>query len=490
MVGTVVLAVLILYWLFLSPHGLADNGDFYRSIHNFGLSHFPGEEKFDLFQYFNHSFALSDHYVDNTISYCSSQGLLLWLSIQLNRLFYSSSTYDIRFLAGLYAGLYLATSYQAIRLLRNLAEFMLRDLSKRTQMLMAWFLMAGYLFIFGDFGYLLYFNSFFGEPMFFAFFLLFVVSAASLLKKRGNACWWDFLIFVISSVLFVSAKQQGAPLGIFVALFIFRLTTLKPERKWKAACSTAAVCVILTSLLTYVKINEEIQYINKYHSMTVGVMKYAADAKELKELNVPPQLYFLKGSTVYDEYPMVLPDSPLLYHQMYDRVSPIKIGVYYLQHPNEFYQLADNAARASYLIKPEMLGNYLRSSGNSPSAKSYFFSGWSLLKPHIFPKTFGFLMVFLVALACAVGVRHVKWRKDRQTAGTLSIEFIWCIELMAVTSFLIAFLGAGEADLAKHLFYFSVMADLLAAYAAFEIICAVLHWYSDKKSLCQAEKRH
>ena len=120
-----------------------------------------------------------------------------------------------------------------------------------------------------------------------------------------------------------------------------------------------------------------------------------------------------------------------------------------------------------------------------------FFSGWSLLKPHIFPKTFGFFNGFLGG-TCLRSWRAVCKMAKRPEDCRYAVRrvFIWCIELMAATSFLIAFLGAGEADLAKHLFYFSVMADLLAAYAAFEIISAVLHWYSDKKSLRKAEKRH
>ena len=171
---------------------------------------------------------------------------------------------------------------------------------------------------------------------------------------------------------FCSAKQQGAPLGIFAALFIFRLTTLKPEKKWKAACSTAAVCVI-DFPADLCENNEEIQYINKYHSMTVGVMKYAADAKELKELKCSPTTLFSERFHCIQQYPMVLPDSPLLYHQMSDRVSPIKIGVYYLQHPNEFYQLADNAARASFLINREILGNCLPFFRKSPQCSKHFF---------------------------------------------------------------------------------------------------------------------
>ena len=120
----------------------------YRSIHNFGLSHFREKKNLTCFSILIILLRCAGRYVTIQFLLFLARTATVGLSIQLNRWFYSSSTYDIRFLAGLYAELYLATSYQAIRLLRNLAEFMLRDLSKRTQMLMAWFMMAGYLFYF------------------------------------------------------------------------------------------------------------------------------------------------------------------------------------------------------------------------------------------------------------------------------------------------------------------------------------------------------
>lgn len=487
-VGALVLAALMLFWLFLFPHGLADNGDFYRSIHNFGLSHQTGAEQDDLFRYFNNRFRLSADYIDNSVSYFSSQGLLIWLSVRLNCLFLHDGTYDIRFLAGLYAAVYLAVSWCALRMLRKLCGRVFGGhLEGKGLKAAVWLMTAFFLFVFGDFGYLLYFNSFFGEPMFYVFFLLYATATAAILTGTGPPKAM-LALYTGSALLFIGAKQQGAPLGIVVVLFTLRLMTLDHTRRWKAACASLAGGMALFSVLCYTGISDEIQYINKYHAMTLGVMQYETDAQQLKDLDVPPQLLLLKGTTVYDEYPAALPDSPLLYRQLYDRAGTGKIVAYYLKHPNQLTQVADDAARASYTIKPAMLGNFLKSSGKAPYAQSGFFSGWSALKQIIFPKTFGFILIFFFIIAGGLAARHFRYRREGSAPGCLAAEFLWGVELMALIQFAVAFIGAGEADIAKHLFYFSVMFDLLFAFSVFEVVRWLVQNRIGKRKLSEGER--
>lgn len=478
--GVFILAALMLFWLFIFPHGLADNGDFYRVIHNLGLSHMAGTEKDDLFGYFNNRFVLSPYYVDNQVSYFSSQTIMIWISIQINGIFLHNNQYDIRFLAALYSILFLIASWIILRLIEQVVKRYFKEYSVCRQRVSTYLFAALYVFIFGDFGYLLYFNSFFGEPLFYVFFLLYVAVTAKILFERRYTPGL-LIVYAVTALFFIGAKQQGAPLGIIVVPFTLRLLVLNPTFKWKACVFGFAGLIGITSILTYVGISDEIQYLNKNHAMAMGTMKYETDANSMEKMDVPPQLMLLKGMTGYEEYPMILTDSPLLYQQMYNRISFVKIGLYYLQRPNSLVKVLDDVARASYHIKPAMVGDFLKTSGQKPMAQSYFFAGWSILKQYLFPKTFGFIAISYLVIAIILFKQYVSFLHNHIVRGRLMIEFIWALQLMSAIQFATAFIGSGEADLAKHLFYFSVISDMLVGLSAFEIYQWVYHVFAKRR---------
>jgi hypothetical protein len=103
------LFVLMLLWLFIYPHGLADNGDFFRIIHNLGLSHFGGTDSDNYFNYFTDKYWLTGYFIDNKVSFLSTQTIVIMISIGINRIFNHSNIYDIRSLAFVYVALYLIT---------------------------------------------------------------------------------------------------------------------------------------------------------------------------------------------------------------------------------------------------------------------------------------------------------------------------------------------------------------------------------------------
>ncbi len=459
------LGALIAFWLFLFPHGLADNGDFYRAMHNLGLSHPLGSETDDLFHYFDPKYHLSSYYVEDKVSYFTSETVFIWLSIRIDRLFMPAGVYDIRFLCALYAAVFLFASWLILRRLERAVRFLFPGLAGRKRNAVVWLFTGLYVFIFGDFGYLLYFNSLFGEPVFYVSLLLFTAVSAELLTTRRHRRLW-LCLYLLSAVTLIAAKQQGAVLGIVLAPFTLCLLRLEPSFLRRAAVGGMAAVIGAVSVLSYAGIGDEIRYINSYHTMTMGVMAYETDMAGLESLNVPPQMLLLKGTSAYDTYPAVLPDSTLMYRQLYDRATPVRIAVFYLSHPAALAAALNDAAKASYSIKPTAVGNFRKSDGRPPGAQSYFFSGWSVLKEHLFPQTFGFILIFYLALALAAGVSFFRTRNRRARSAVL---FVWSLELMSLLQIATAFIGSGKADLAKHLFYHSVLFDLLFAGSVFAL---------------------
>jgi hypothetical protein len=66
-------------------------------------------------------------------------------------------------------------------------------------------------------------------------------------------------------------------------------------------------------------------------------------------------------------------------------------------------------------------------------------------------------------------IPYMRFIKERAQRQKLAIEFVILIQLMSLLQVGIAFISAGEADLAKHLFLFNVTFDLLFLFTLFGI---------------------
>lgn len=449
----------MLFWLFLIPHGLADNGDYFRIIHNRGLSYLSTANEEHFFHYFSNKYRITNRYIENKVSFLSAQSIFIAISVALNKIF-NHNIYDIRFIGFLYSVFYLIASYILLKRIEMACIKIFSRFTKRYAKRIAWIFCSLFIFILGDFAYLLYFNSFFGEPLSYVSLLMLIALIIKILEKKEPDIFLLALL-TITAIVLATAKQQNTPVGLLISVFMLRLMILKKERCWKTFVVISSLAVVLCSVITYVFISDEIEYINKYHSITLGVMRYADTEERLSDLNIDPQLNILRDTIVYDRYPVVLVNSPLLYDRLYNRVSVVTIGLYYLKHPKLFIRQLQSAASQAFMIRPNMVGNYLKSSGKPPLSKTYFFSGYSILKNYIMPHTVEFLFIFYILFYSAGSYLYYRFYRKKFKEGLVAVEFSMVVGLIGIMQFLIAVLGAGDADLAKHLFLFNVAFDLM-----------------------------
>lgn len=173
LLATILAAIISGILLFVWPiHGLADNGDFYRAILSNGIYRLPTSysqysdyviPKFGIMQYFN----------ENQVSVLSSQTLFIRLALFLNKLFYSKTIFDIRFMGLVYYVFYLGGIY----LLTKSFVYPYRKLK-------SYFVALLIVVIFADSAYTLYFNSFFAEPGMLICMLYLVAAIMSLARDR------------------------------------------------------------------------------------------------------------------------------------------------------------------------------------------------------------------------------------------------------------------------------------------------------------------
>lgn len=462
--------------LFVPPYiGMADNGDYFRVLYNNGLyfstpdydSHYFGHfiKEFGIFQYFN----------ENGGGLFTSQSLFIRLSLWINRLV-DRTTFDIRVQAAIFTALYTVAVYL-------LVEAVTWKLPRRFGYPIA----ALAVFIFADTGYTAFFNSFFAESIVMIMMVFVLASGLLLYRKRYN----DYAmlgIFFVSALLLTTSKQQNAPVGIIIGLLGIFLIFIRKQKSFRAIAASVLVTLMLAGVATYALIPEEFVNINKYHAMTRGVLQQSDDPEEtLERFGMNRQYAILNGSNYYEPYTTVDVDSPVLEEHFYPKYGFGSILGYYAAHPGKAADMLNLAAQSAFQIRPPAMGNYELAAGKAFGEHTTFFSGYSLLKAAMAPKTFGFIVIWILAVlgvylpAFVMAIR----RGDRR--GALQFPVIAMFILMGLSGIMVSIIGAGDADLSKHEFLFTAAFDLVT----FLLIGDLLHrslWRSIPERLEEPER--
>lgn len=469
---------LMLVGLFIFPHGLADNGDFYRIIHNLGLSH-TGPDSVSYFSYFTPQYRETPYYIDYRVSFLSSQSLFIELSILLNNIFLHNGLYDIRFLAAIYAAGFLAATYIILKFMTSAVRLAIDETSPRVAKVLPWAFAGLYVFIFGDFGYLLYFNSFFGEPL--SYVSLLLLTALTLrLATSARPGIPLYIAWLLTAAVFIGAKQQNAPVGVLLIAFIFCLLKLRRDSRWKRAVLFSVAGIAVVSAVVFLAVSGDIQYLNQNHLLAMGLDRYVDTEQELTDLNISPQFYILKDQTGYEDYPVVLITSPLMFSGAYNQLSTLDAALFYMHSPGPLLKQLESASDKAFTIRAN-LGNFPQSAGKPSGAQTHFFAGYGFLKQRMFPRTFGFLAVAFAAAAIAAAWIYRQFYRRGDMAARLAVEYGVFVGLMGVLQVFISVLGSGDADLQKHLFLFNADFDLLLFALVCCLVCRV--WQTGKNRI-------
>ncbi|WP_203457087.1 hypothetical protein [Paenibacillus tepidiphilus] len=437
--------------LFVPPFiGMADNGDFFRIIYSNGLYFNAPDYDSQYFGYFVRQFGIFQYYNENGTMLQSSQSLFIKLAIGLNKLFYSSEVFDIRFQAAIYLVLYVAAVYL-------LVEGLTCRMTRRRGMVVA----AIAVLIFGDTGYTAYFSSFFGESI--VMIMMMFVFAAWLLLYRGRYNDYALLfLLLISTLILTTSKQQNAPVGVIVAALSVSLFWIRKERLFRWLTGASAAAMLLAGVATYVSISDEFVNINQYHAMTRGVLLMSDNPESaLESFGMNKQFAILKENTYYDQYGTADVKSDILQQDFFNRYGFVSILKYYAAHPDQFGKILDTAAESAYTIKPAAMGNYEQAAGHEFRAQSHFFTLYSMLKANLAPKTFSFILLWMAVTVGIYMPSFVHAAKQRDARGMQRLVLITAAMLVGLSGIFVSIIGAGDADIAKHEFLFTFSFDLI-----------------------------
>ncbi|MEX0881166.1 MAG: hypothetical protein WD451_15740 [Thermoanaerobaculia bacterium] len=446
-VATVAVAAALLAAQLLVPPilGLADNGDFGRVMAKVGLGYIGTTREDNYVNWALTKFALVQKArpADPTSVYLTSETPVAALAVLASRVFGDGAVFDIRFLGVLHALLLLAAL--------GVLVAACRDLSAPTQ----WLVAALLVFIFSDVGYAAPLNSLYAQTASFLFFLLTAAAAAAGISRGGLDGAHLFAYFGLAA-MFVASKPQEAVHGPLLAAFglSLALSGARRSRRWLAAA--LALCLFAFSVWCFRSTPDWLRRVALYNTLFRELLPSSPDpAADLRHLGLDPGLVrhantspYPPGSLLYD------PERSADLFRKYDYRALLG---FYLSHPERLASLVHRGTRSAFHLRPLVLANYAKDSGRPPRTMTTHFDWWSRLRLVLTPVPPFWLALLLGGnlIACALGYRRASRR------GRLARQGIAVLVLMAAMEFLVAVLADILGDVARHLYVFHAMCDLL-----------------------------
>ena len=318
---------------------------------------------------------------------------------------------------------------------------------------------AAVIFILCDEGYVTYFNSLYSEPVQMLGLLAMAVFALRIFAKRGRPGWnigWYFL----SCVVYGWSKFINLPVAALCAAGMGAVLLLRMEKQYRLRlCAGAGACVVILGAV-YASLPGWMDEATNYNAVFFGVLKDTEpeEARQyVSDLGLPEYMAEYADSTYYISRSAPARSSAQ-FQQEFSRLSKVDLLRFYLSHPGHFLKKLDVAMAHTGFIRPYYLSNL---DGSSPRLSfAHRFDGWSRLRTLLPVNTWGAAGA-ITAMGCLVLWRTTagegSGRKDRLSRALLLLTVVGAMTYQ----FIMPVISNGEGDLAKHMFAYVQLVDLL-----------------------------
>lgn len=327
-----------------------------------------------------------------------------------------------------------------------------------------------FLFIFCDAGYILYFNSLYGEPLQYLMILL-LISIGLMLYKRPSLP--KVFLFFVSLYLFAGSKLANIPYSILAACLSVAIVFLRRDKLFRiGVVASALICAVAIGGL-YGAIPDWMHYDTTYQSVFYGVLKDSETVGEdLEELGIDQKYAHLANTHAYPQATErdISSDDTQMVENVYQDVGKFDVAMFYLRHPVRFIKKVAKSIEYSAYIRPPNMGN----SAVETEHVTNRFSLWSNLRvrtgalynPVVVFAILILLLLYVILIDILMFKKHTQF-DGKNFYKLLSMNILvlglWINMMLPV-------LGNGEADLAKHMFLFVNCMDILFALILISII--------------------
>jgi hypothetical protein len=320
------------------------------------------------------------------------------------------------------------------------------------------------LIILCDVGYVTYFNSFYGESLQMAVFVFLAALFIRIVTGKPGAK--EAVLSALGCVALGWGKFFNIPAACVLMVLLEGLILLKKKRKAAVISGVAAIAVLSAVWLC---IPSWMGVQTKINAVFFGALRGADRStaeKYLDALGLPQELAKFRDKHAYVEG-VALEMEELGYDAAVGSVSNIRLGLLYLKHPELLARALEISRLNAGSIRPVYLGNC------DPSVPkltlSHRFSVWSDVRSFLgfdtWPGIAGVTLAFFVVLYMAL-----------RRAGLKLPHRLFVLLLLAGVYFYFfagPYVSNGECDLAKHLFAFAQMTDLMVLFVVISGISAL-----------------
>lgn len=461
--------VLAVIMLFFPPYiGMSNDGSFDAVLQDTNLARLNKEDTSAYYNYYEREYVteVNSYKPDTTPIPLRA---IVNVAVIIDRLFTGDSIFDVRVLAALYLLIYCFALYPLLRFAFSRTDIFFEGV----------IILVVAVLMFADVSTISYFSSFSSKP-------IEIISIAALTGSLLMGITKDnpigYYLIVFASLLLLLVTNSYTALGGFVFVgVLIALMLVRKEILWRTLCIMMAILTGLISFSSLNRLSESQTDIDKYNSMTRGVLLQSQNPEEtLSEFEIEQRFSVLADTYANQNYPIVLMDVVSLREGFLSKYNETDIALYYLRHPFDLFNMFDVSVVSSYNTRPDYSGNYEAAEGKQPRAKAVFLSIWSSFKTRSAPQTSGFFLVI------AIGALIIYWRKRKadklresaegppNEAVTNSRVGIWLVlfalVLFAVVNIITLIIFSGDGLIITQSFLFAGCTDILTLLLLAEIL--------------------
>lgn len=467
LIGAIIVFVLSFSVLYLGDNtGLSDNGDFRRVLLANNMEYEDDTDHYYLFKQdykmkiegdtFFEKIAFLCKSNENQEIYSSPQFIIIKASKVMNFIANTitvreESNYNIEYLAFIYT------------LMLSLAAWCIFSFFSDKPLKLRITVFVLFIFMFCDAGYILYFNSLYGEPLQYVSLMLLIAIGLMIYKKPTIprvACFFVALYF------FAGSKLANVPYSIIVSLLAMSFVFLRRDKKYRIGVGISVLMAAVCIANLYMSIPDWMHNDTTYQSVFFGALKETkTPEKDLKQLGIDEKYLPLINTHAYmdeGEYPIDI-TTPEFQHDFYDKIGKWDVAVFYMRHPVRFAQKVAFSIENASCLRPLNSGT----SKTVPMKYSNRYSLWSDLRiatKFLYNPIIVFIMAIIItAYVVFANVYMVKNRKGRDDRLLYTIMAMYVLIAGLWINMCLPIIGNGEADIMKHMFLFANCMDVLFA---------------------------
>ncbi|WP_168118748.1 DUF6273 domain-containing protein [Paenibacillus sp. HB172176] len=437
--------------------GLADNFDFDRTLNAFGLSSLSGinfwsaefqygiANPASVWQYFRNIFLPVK---DNPQHYYSTQFIFTKIALFLNALVNKLTHHA----PGLFHLVFQTVQYIMIY---SISLFLFLKEKWRDGAYADLAVKAVFAAIFLDCGYLVYFNSFFGEATTLIFLLLSFVLLLYL--ERNKRSYWVYMSLILSLFLFSGSKSANFPSALLLCIPLL-FCAIKYEGLRKKIIICVSVFAMLLAVYSYVRlIPQWMKDDTDFQAVYFGVLyNNPSPAQAAEQLGLPRELSRFESMNAYNWKSLTSAEREETIQTLFQgRLSQADIIRYYFAHPAFFAQKLDTSAEASLPLRPTYLTNIHLDKRQADLLFDDRLNIWESIRKQFSGHASLFLCLILILSVVNLAVLL------RRKTGLYSILLRLALLGASAGQFVVPMLKNGNADLQKHMFLFNVHVDIL-----------------------------